>query len=77
MQPSIKAVPVRGTEPNPLMTTKEAAAFLNVSMQTVRKLAQRGDIPAVHIGHRVYIHRGKLLARAEMAASANCRALMQ
>lgn len=55
MKPNIKPVQFNSTLPKQLLTTKEAAEYLNVSMQTVRNLARQDKIPAVKIGHRVYV----------------------
>lgn len=63
MKPNIKPVQLNSTLPKQLLTTKEAAEYLNVSMQTVRNLARQGKIPAVKIGHRVYVQLDKLIAK--------------
>lgn len=36
-----------------LMTTEEAADFLNVSYSWLKKAAQRGEVPCTHIGRAV------------------------
>lgn len=38
---------------NRLMTTEEAADFLNVSYSWLKKAAQRGEVPCTHIGRAV------------------------
>lgn len=63
MKPNIKPVQFNPTLHKQLLTTKEAAEYLNVSMQTVRNLARRNKIPSVKIGHRVYIQLDKFIEK--------------
>lgn len=63
MKPNIKPVQFNSTLPKQLLTTKEAAEYLNVSMQTARNLARQNKIPSVKIGHRVYIQLDKFIAK--------------
>jgi excisionase family DNA binding protein len=37
------------TDTSPLLTVREAAARLNVSMQTARRLIWRGELPAIKV----------------------------
>ena len=47
----------------PLLTYRESAAFLNCSVDTVRRRVQAGDIPAYRIGPRALrIKKRDLLA---------------
>ncbi|RIH90871.1 DNA binding domain, excisionase family [Calidithermus terrae] len=41
---------------------QEVAALLGIHRNTVRKLIQRGDIPAMRLGHRILVPRAKLEA---------------
>lgn len=43
-----------------LMTMNEAAETLRVSVETVRRLLDRGDLTRVRIGRRVLIDRADL-----------------
>src|SRR5687767_8846428 len=43
-----------------LMTTKEAAEYLNIPLPTVYYLVQRGKLPGIHIGGRWRIKRSLL-----------------
>ncbi len=63
MKPNIKPVQFNSTLSKQLLTTEEAAEYLNVSMQTVRNLARQNKIPSVKIGHRVYIQLDKFIAK--------------
>lgn len=38
-----------------LLTTDEVASMLKTSVQMARRMAARGDIPAVKIGRRWYV----------------------
>jgi excisionase family DNA binding protein len=40
------------TEPRDWLTTKEAAEYLRVHVNTVRRWAREGAIPAVKLGNR-------------------------
>lgn len=44
------------------LTVSEVAEELNTSADQVRKLLQRGKIPAVHIGARWYVPIGQFAA---------------
>ena len=37
-----------------LMTIKDVAAYLKFSTASIYRMAQRGDIPAFHIGTRIW-----------------------
>lgn len=43
-----------------LFTVSQMADSLGVSQNTVRSLCRAGELPAVHIGRRWYVHRAKL-----------------
>ena len=43
-----------------LLTRKEAAEKLGVSLPTVDRLIAKGDLPAVRLGRSVKIHEGLL-----------------
>jgi excisionase family DNA binding protein len=43
-----------------LMTIKQTAAFLRVSMGTVRNMVQRGDLPALRVGKQIRFVREDL-----------------
>lgn len=53
----VRAVP--STVPD-LLTVAQMAAALGASENTVRSLCRAGELPAVHIGRRWYVHRAKL-----------------
>lgn len=48
---------------NQLITVKETATILDCTEQTVRAMVRRKELPAVKIGHRVYIQRDKFIAK--------------
>ena len=48
---------------NQLITVKETATLLDCTEQTVRAMVRRKELPAVKIGHRVYIQRDKFIAK--------------
>lgn len=43
-----------------LLTVAQMADALGVSQNTVRSLCRAGELPAVHIGRRWYVHRARL-----------------
>jgi excisionase family DNA binding protein len=43
-----------------LMTIKQTAGFLRVSMGTVRNMVQRGDLPALRVGKQIRFVREDL-----------------
>lgn len=45
------------TEPTALMTPSEVAQALAVSRSTITRLAGRGELPPVRIGHALRFHR--------------------
>lgn len=63
MKPNIKVVSMADANYGPLMTTEEVSRLLSVSEQTVRNMVRRKELPAVKIGHRVYIQRDKFIAK--------------
>lgn len=67
MKPGIKVIRMdsHGKESglNQLITVKETATLLDCTEQTVRAMARRKELPAVKIGHRVYIQRDKFIAK--------------
>ncbi|WP_326600618.1 helix-turn-helix domain-containing protein [Streptomyces sp. NBC_01803] len=50
----------RHVNPDPFLTAKEAAAYLNVSLRTVWTLRQYGDIKATKIGRLARFRRSEL-----------------
>lgn len=44
-----------------LCSVQAFARYLNMSDQTVRKLAREGEIPSIKLGRRVYIQTNELL----------------
>ncbi len=67
MKPGIKVIRTdsHGNESglNQLITVKETATLLDCTEQTVRAMVRRKELPAVKIGHRVYIQRDKFIAK--------------
>lgn len=67
MKPGIKVIQMdsHGNESglNQLITVKETATLLDCTEQTVRAMVRRKELPAVKIGHRVYIQRDKFIAK--------------
>ena len=63
MKPNTKVVSMASANCSPLMTTEEVSRLLSVSEQTVRNMVRRKELPAVKIGHRVYIQRDKFIAK--------------
>ena len=67
MKPGIKVIRMdsHGNECglNQLITVKETATLLDCTEQTVRAMVRRKELPAVKIGHRVYIQRDKFIAK--------------
>ena len=54
------------TEVQPaLYGVEQAAAFLSLSPHTIRKMADRGDLPKVKIGSRTLFHPADLRAFVE------------
>lgn len=45
-----------------MITVREAAGFLRISLPTVYKLIQSGTIPHVKVGHRYIIPRDQFMA---------------
>lgn len=43
---------------DPLMSVTEAARFLNVSLSTIRRLIDQGELPAFKIGHQLRLFKG-------------------
>jgi excisionase family DNA binding protein len=48
--------------PEPLLSVADAAAFLSVSVKTVRRLLGRGELGASRVGRQLRISRSELLA---------------
>lgn len=44
-----------------LLTVPEAARLLRIGVSRAYEMAQRGEIPAIRIGHRVRVPRDELL----------------
>ena len=44
-----------------LCSVQAFARYLNMSDQTVRKLAREGEIPSIKLGRRIYIQTNELL----------------
>ena len=67
MKPGIKVIRMdsHGNESrlNQLITVKETATLLDCTEQTVRAMVRRKELPAVKIGHRVYIQQDKFIAK--------------
>lgn len=67
MKPGIKVIRMdsHGNESglNQLIPVKETATLLDCTEQTVRAMVRRKELPAVKIGHRVYIQRDKFIAK--------------
>ena len=61
-----------------LLTTIEAAAFLSVHVETLRRLARRGDIPSFKVGKDWRFSKRALLDWAERhpAAAVRCSVLV-
>ncbi|HEY8415738.1 MAG TPA: helix-turn-helix domain-containing protein [Thermaerobacter sp.] len=58
----MQQVALRGPEDLPmLLTVPEAAKVLRVGVSRAYEMAQRGEIPAIRIGHRVRVPRDELL----------------
>ena len=61
-----------GRVPEKLLSTREAAEILNVSMKTLRRRVEGGDIVVIHVGRIIRMARGpqgrKVLAQAQKAA---------
>jgi excisionase family DNA binding protein len=53
---------------DPLITLEEIHPDINVGMETLRRWAQAGDIPARKIGHRWFIRRSEWEAFLDAAA---------
>lgn len=47
---------------NKMITVREAAGYLRLSLPTVYKLIQAGTIPHVKVGYRYIIPRNKFMA---------------
>ena len=46
------------TDPlHPIMDIEQAAEYLRVSKQLIRKLIKSGDLPSAHVGRRVLLRR--------------------
>jgi len=43
-----------------LLSVKEIAKFLNVSIRTVQRMVKRGDLDAVRVGGQIRVHRSAL-----------------
>lgn len=54
----------------PLLSTKDAARLLDVSVGHVQRLCREGSLPSVKIGRRVYVLRDELAAMVEAQARA-------
>lgn len=67
MKPGIKVIRMgnHGNESglNQLITVKETSTLLDCTEQTVRAMVRRKELPAVKIGHRIYIQRDKFIAK--------------
>lgn len=67
MKPGIKVIRTdnHGNESglNQLITVRETATLLDCTEQTVRAMVRRKELPAVKIGHRVYIQHDKFIAK--------------
>ena len=50
----------RSGPPEPLLTLDEVATALQVSTKTVRRLIDRGELQALHIGRQVRLHPASL-----------------
>jgi excisionase family DNA binding protein len=50
------------TAPEPLLSVTDAAAHLQVSTKTVRRLLARGELGASRVGRQLRISRSELLA---------------
>jgi len=48
--------------PNPLLTVQQAAAFLNVTTRTARRMIKDGRLPAIRLGRMVRIRPEDLAA---------------
>lgn len=48
------------TEPDQLLTRKEAAVYLRISLVTLNEYTQRGLVPAYRLGSRVLYRRSEL-----------------
>lgn len=49
----------------PMLTTEQVAARLKVDEETVRRMARRGDLPAIRIGGRLRFDPDELAAALE------------
>jgi excisionase family DNA binding protein len=45
---------------HPTLDTRAAAQYLGISLRTVHRLIQRGDLPIVHIGRRTIVRKEAL-----------------
>lgn len=50
----------RKSEDSELMTTKEAASFYSVHLNTIRSWTKKGILESKKIGNRIYIKKEKL-----------------
>jgi len=59
--------------PSPLLTAKETAEFLRISLFTLRGWTSRGLFPVVHLGRRALYRREdvELVAREGLSALRN------
>jgi excisionase family DNA binding protein len=55
-------------ETKPVLTVTEAADLLGISRALAYQLVARGQIPAVHLGHRIVVPRQALEALLATAA---------
>ena len=44
-----------------VLNTREAATYLNAHVETIRRMARRGDIPAFKVGKDWRFHKNALL----------------
>jgi len=56
---------MRTNDVAPLMTKREAAAFLSVSLSTLDRRVRQGHVPAMRLGRGVRFNLSDLLAYAE------------
>lgn len=61
----VKAPAPKGESGNPfglpdLCTPSQLAVALGLSAATVRRLANKGEVPSVRIGHRIFIQASRL-----------------
>jgi len=45
---------------DPLLTIREIAKFLNVSIRTVQRMVKRGDLDAIRVGGQIRVRRSAL-----------------